>query len=65
MTENVEKIMSFAPGEGNRPLGIFMDKNLNFYHFLQFTVDKPELITRKGQHLSITAQYANGTEKSR
>ena len=25
MTENVEKIMSFAPGEGNRPLGIFMD----------------------------------------
>lgn len=26
MTENVEKIMSFTPGEGNRPLGIFMDK---------------------------------------
>ena len=25
MTENVEKIITFAPGEGNKPLGIFMD----------------------------------------
>ena len=25
MTENVEKIISFAPGEGNKPSGIFMD----------------------------------------
>ena len=26
-------------------------ENLNSYHFLQFTVDNPELTTRKGQHL--------------
>ena len=25
MTENVEKIITFAPGEGNKPSGIFMD----------------------------------------
>jgi len=33
MTENVKKIMSFAPGEGNRPLGIFMDKESEFLSF--------------------------------
>ena len=35
MTENVEKIMSFAraPGERNRPLGIFMDKESEFLSF--------------------------------
>ena len=27
MTENVEKIITFASGEGNKPLGIFMDKD--------------------------------------
>ena len=26
MTENVEKIITFEPGEGNKPLGIFMDR---------------------------------------
>lgn len=33
MTGNVEKIISFAPGEGNRPLGIFMDKESEFLSF--------------------------------
>ena len=33
MPENVEKIMSFAPGEGNRPLGIYMDKESEFLSF--------------------------------
>ena len=33
MTENIEKIISFAPGEGNRPLGIFMDKESEFLSF--------------------------------
>ena len=33
MTENVEKIMSFASGEGNSPLGIFMDKESEFLSF--------------------------------
>ena len=33
MTESVEKIISFAPGEGNKPLGIFMDKESEFLSF--------------------------------
>ena len=33
MTESVEKIISFAPGEGNRPLGIFMDEESEFLSF--------------------------------
>ena len=27
MTENVKKIITFASREGNKPLGIFMDKD--------------------------------------
>ena len=30
ITENVENIMTFAPGEGNKPLGIFMEKDSEF-----------------------------------
>ena len=30
---------------GKRQYIKYMDKNLNFYHFLQFTLGKPELIT--------------------
>ena len=39
MTENVEKI-TFAPGEGNKPLGIIMDKlkTLNCCHFPLLTI---------------------------
>ena len=33
MTENVENIITFAPGEGNKPLGIFMDKDSEFLSF--------------------------------
>ena len=33
MTENFEKIITFAPGEGNKPLGIFMDKDSEFLLF--------------------------------
>ena len=33
MTENVEKIIMFATGEGNKPLGIFMDKDSEFLSF--------------------------------
>ena len=33
ITEKVEKIISFAPGEGNLPLGIFMDKESEFLSF--------------------------------
>ena len=30
ITENVKKVITFAPGEGNKPLGIFMDKESEF-----------------------------------
>ena len=32
-TGNVKKIITFAPGEGNKPLGIFMDKDSEFLSF--------------------------------
>ena len=33
ITQDGDKIISFAPGEGNRPLGIFMDKDSEFLSF--------------------------------
>ncbi|KAL9956871.1 hypothetical protein ACROYT_G038421 [Oculina patagonica] len=33
ITENGDNIISFAPGEGNKPLGIFMDKDSEFLSF--------------------------------
>ena len=33
ISEDVEKIINFAPGEGNKPLGIFMDKQSEFLSF--------------------------------
>ena len=33
VVENADRIISFAPGEGNRPLGIFMDKGSEYLSF--------------------------------
>ena len=33
MTKNVKKVITFAQGEGNKPLGIFMDKDSEFLSF--------------------------------
>ena len=33
IAENSDNIISFAPGEGNKPLGIFMDKDSEFLSF--------------------------------
>lgn len=33
MIQHGDKIISFAPGEGNRPLGIFIDKDSEFLSF--------------------------------
>ena len=33
MTENVENIITFAPGEGNKPFSIFMNKDSQFLSF--------------------------------
>ena len=59
MTENVEKTMSFAPGEGNRPLGIFMDKESEFLSFPTIYCGQTRADNKERTTLSITAQYAN------
>jgi hypothetical protein len=33
ITQDGDKIINFAPGEGNRPLGIFIDKDSEFLSF--------------------------------
>ena len=33
ITQDGDRILSFAPGEGNRPLGIVMDKDSEFLSF--------------------------------
>ena len=33
ITQDGDRILSFVPGEGNRPLGIFMDKDSEFLSF--------------------------------
>ena len=33
VAENADKIISFAPGEGNKPLGVFMDKDSEYLSF--------------------------------
>ena len=62
MTENVKKIITFASREGNKPLGIFMDKDSELQSFpIIYYGRKLELIIRTEQHLSITVQYVSGT----
>jgi len=48
MTENV---FSFAPGEGNRPLGMFMDKESEFPSFPTIYFGQASADNMKGQHL--------------
>ena len=33
IVENADRIISFAPGEGNKPLGIFLDKDSDYHSF--------------------------------
>ena len=46
ITQAGDRILSFAPGEGNRPLGIFMDKDSEFLS-QQFIVENVKLTTAK------------------
>ncbi len=47
ITEDGDRIVSFAPGEGNRPLGIFTDKDSQIFLFLLFIVANVKLIIMK------------------
>ena len=53
ISESYYEIVAFAPEEGNKPLGLFMDKNC---HFLQCSVEDVEQQTKKERLLYHTAQ---------
>ena len=55
MTENVKKLITFAPAKGNKPVYLWT-KTLNSCHFPLFTVVNLNLIIRTEQHKFITEQ---------
>ena len=63
MINGVDRIISFAPGEGNRPLGILMDTESEYLSFSTiFFVENKELLPKREKCLSPTALvlYVNG-----
>ena len=48
---NGDNIISFAPGEGNKPLGIFMDKDSEFLSFPTIFCGKRRADNKKGRFL--------------
>ena len=62
MTENVKKVITFASGEGNKPLGIFMDKDSEFLSFPTIYCGKtgPD---KAEQHLFITVPSVRGNSE--
>ena len=71
ITQDGDRIISFAPGEGNIPLGIFTDKDSELLSFpILFIVANVKLITVKDLCPFTIAQCVNGnyeakTEESR
>ena len=63
MTKNVENIIAFAPGEGNKPLGIFMDKDSEFLSFPTIYCGKPRADNKDRTIPVITAQYVSGNSE--
>ncbi len=64
ITQDGDRIISFAPGEGNRPLGIFIDKDSEFLSFPTI-VANVNLITVKDLCPFTIAQYVNGNYQNR
>ena len=62
MTENVKKLITFAPAKGNKPVYLWA-KTLNSCDFPLFTVVNLNLIIRTEQHKFITEQYASGNSE--
>ena len=63
ITENVKKIITFASGEGNKPLGIFMDKGSEFLSFPTIYCAKTRPDNKAEQHLFIPVQYVSGNSE--
>ena len=53
ITENGDNIMSFAPGEGNKPLGIFMDTDSEFLSFPTIFCGK-QRVDNKQRHVPVS-----------
>ena len=56
ITENRDNIISFAPREGNKPLGIFMVQIQNFCLSQQYSVENNGWITNNDTFLHHIAQ---------
>ena len=68
ITQDGDRIISFAPGEGNRPLGIFTDKGSEFLYFSTiclFIVANVKLITVKDLCPFTIAQCVNGNYEAK
>ena len=63
ITENLEELLSFAPGGGNRPLGIFMDKDSKFLTFLTIFCGKTRPDNKDKKHQCLTVQCVSGNEE--
>ena len=55
ITQDGDRILRFVPGEGNRPFGIFMDKDSEFLS-LRFIVANIKQITVKDMYPFIIVQ---------
>lgn len=62
IAENADKIISFAPGEGNKPLGIFVDKDSEYLSFPSVFCRKgrPGMKMMKDRSLYLTVQLLSG-----
>ena len=55
--------ITFAPGEGNKPLGIFMDKGSEFLSFPTIYCAKTRPDNKAEQNLFIPVQYVTGNSE--
>ena len=66
ITQDGDRILSFAPGEGNRPLGIFMDKDSEFLSFpIPYIVENVKLTTAKDFYPFIIVQRVSGNYEAK
>ena len=60
IAQNIDSIISFAPAEGNRLLGIFVDKESEFLSFPTIYCGKRRPDNSDVRFLSTIVPYANG-----
>ena len=65
ITQDGDRIISFAPGEGNRPLGIFTDKDSEFLSFPTIYCGKRQPDNSEDLCLFTIAQCVNGNSEAK